>query len=201
MQYLKDEIREKILSSALIEFNEHGYLKASMRDIASDAGISLGSTYRYFHTKNALFNALIGPVHDEILVYLLKISSKIQKTNLEENANYFEYIHDLYYKIVDLVQEYRVEIRILFNNSEGTKFENMKQEVTNFIYNLLSKTCSNKISQNINNKIILSILSSNLVEGISVIFKEEYDGITTKWLINKLLVMYLKDIEERLSYE
>lgn len=201
MQYLKDEIREKILSSALIEFNKYGYSKASMRSIASKAGIALGSTYRYFKNKDALFDALISPVHDKILVYLSEIKSKIEKNNFNGDCVTFEYINVLYYKIVDLVQEYRVEIRILFNKSVSTKFENVKQEFTKFIYDILIKSCSKEISENANNKIILSVLSSNLVEGLSIIFKEDYDGITTKLLINKLITMYLKDIDKRLSYE
>ena len=48
MQYLKPEIRAKILSSALDEFAEHGYARAQMRRIARGAGISTSNIYRYF---------------------------------------------------------------------------------------------------------------------------------------------------------
>ena len=35
------ETREKLLESAMAEFSENGYMKASLRKICADAGLSL----------------------------------------------------------------------------------------------------------------------------------------------------------------
>ena len=48
MQYLKKEIKDRILASAVDEFKEHGFANASIRNIANNAEISLGNIYRYF---------------------------------------------------------------------------------------------------------------------------------------------------------
>lgn len=61
MQYLKKEIRENILAAAVVEFKEHGFADASIRNIANNAEISLGNIYRYFANKEALYFAVINP--------------------------------------------------------------------------------------------------------------------------------------------
>ena len=66
MQYLKKEIRNKILASAIDEFKEHGYSDASIRNIANNAEISLGNVYRYFTNKEALYFAVINPFMESI---------------------------------------------------------------------------------------------------------------------------------------
>lgn len=66
MQYLKKEIRDKILASAIDEFKEHGYSDASIRNIANNAEISLGNVYRYFTNKEALYFAVINPFMESI---------------------------------------------------------------------------------------------------------------------------------------
>ena len=37
MQYLKKEIKDRILASAVDEFKEHGFANASLRNIANNA--------------------------------------------------------------------------------------------------------------------------------------------------------------------
>ena len=50
--------RERILEHALEAFAEHGYERASVRMIASAAGISQGLLYNYFDGKQALLHAI-----------------------------------------------------------------------------------------------------------------------------------------------
>lgn len=47
-----------ILTAALEEFSEKGYHATTIDSIAERAGIAKGTVYRYFKTKEALFNAL-----------------------------------------------------------------------------------------------------------------------------------------------
>ena len=66
MQYLKREIRDRILSAAVEEFKEHGFANASIRNIANNAEISLGNIYRYFANKEALYFAVINPFMESV---------------------------------------------------------------------------------------------------------------------------------------
>jgi AcrR family transcriptional regulator len=52
------EARSRILQAALDEFSDKGYHASTIDSIAERAGIAKGTVYRYFNTKEALFNAL-----------------------------------------------------------------------------------------------------------------------------------------------
>ena len=58
-QVLKEEIRQNILRAAASEFLEHGYQGSSMRNIARAAGITAGNLYRYYDSKDSLYEAII----------------------------------------------------------------------------------------------------------------------------------------------
>jgi len=50
----KEETKEAILAVALRLFKRKGFEKATLREIAKEAGIALGTTYNYFPTKEHL---------------------------------------------------------------------------------------------------------------------------------------------------
>ena len=52
-----EHTRAQLLASALGLFRARGYDATSMRDIAADAGMSLGASYHYFESKEALVAA------------------------------------------------------------------------------------------------------------------------------------------------
>ena len=66
MQYLKETVRDKIYASAIEEFKTFGYQEASIRNIANNAGISLGNIYRYFENKEALYIAVVQPLIESV---------------------------------------------------------------------------------------------------------------------------------------
>lgn len=58
LDQIREESREKILSSALRLFARHGYAATSVRMIAEEAGISQGLLYNYYGGKQALLRAI-----------------------------------------------------------------------------------------------------------------------------------------------
>ncbi len=56
---IPEEKRDKILRTALREFSKNGLVGTKVGDIAKEAGISHGSMYSYFPTKDALINTMI----------------------------------------------------------------------------------------------------------------------------------------------
>jgi len=52
-----EETRERILNAALDLFRRRGFDQTTMREIAAEAGMSLGSAYYYFESKEALVMA------------------------------------------------------------------------------------------------------------------------------------------------
>ena len=49
-----EETRARILYAALRIFRERGFEKATMREIAAEAGVALGAAYYYFESKEAI---------------------------------------------------------------------------------------------------------------------------------------------------
>jgi AcrR family transcriptional regulator len=52
-----EETRDRILDAALKLFRERGFEKATMRDIATEAGVATGGAYYYYRTKEDLVMA------------------------------------------------------------------------------------------------------------------------------------------------
>ena len=55
----KEERRRAILAAAKREFAQKGYHSATVADVAKAAGLSYGSIYWYFDSKEALFHDLM----------------------------------------------------------------------------------------------------------------------------------------------
>jgi AcrR family transcriptional regulator len=54
------ESKQKIMKAAMDVFSRKGYAKASIREIARTAGISVGGVYLYFRNKEELYRSLIN---------------------------------------------------------------------------------------------------------------------------------------------
>ena len=97
MQYLKDDVKERILTAAFQEFKEKGYSASSIRNIAHNAGIATGSVYRYFNNKEQLFDTILEPVYNKLLRTVLNI----QKST-DSCSNRIGEIMDLKDKFLDI---------------------------------------------------------------------------------------------------
>jgi AcrR family transcriptional regulator len=56
---LREERRQQILNAALTVFRQKGYHATNVSDIAAQAGVSQGTIYWYFESKEALFTAAL----------------------------------------------------------------------------------------------------------------------------------------------
>lgn len=61
-----ENTRQNILNTAFTHFLEHGFSGVSLRNIVKDAGLTTGAFYKYYPTKEALFDALIDPYVEEL---------------------------------------------------------------------------------------------------------------------------------------
>jgi AcrR family transcriptional regulator len=59
MQTLKNNVKDQIVTAAIQEFKNKGFNQASLRHIAKEANISVGNVYRYFESKEQLFQSII----------------------------------------------------------------------------------------------------------------------------------------------
>ena len=62
-----EETRGRILTAALHLFREHGFEQTTMREVAREAGVALGSAYYYFESKESIVMAFYHQAQDAMI--------------------------------------------------------------------------------------------------------------------------------------
>jgi len=76
-QRLKPDKQKQVFEAAVEEFSEKGYSQASMNTLAKNAGISKGSIFQYFTSKESLFDYVIGIATEQIKNHLKHIREEV----------------------------------------------------------------------------------------------------------------------------
>ena len=71
-QILKQDLYDRLITSAEAVFAESGYERATIASIAQRASISTGNVYRYCESKEALFVAVISEEFKQTFFRLLR---------------------------------------------------------------------------------------------------------------------------------
>lgn len=206
MPYLKEEVKEKILASAVIKFKEQGFAGASMRQIASSAGVSLGNVYRYFENKEALFNAIVEPVYKSYISFIHDIDNLIleeaasSKKSPADASNMAE-INEIKDKLLEICEEHYTELLIIMDKSSGTKYEDAKQ----VLIVLLNKIISNKFlpfmsitaASGLDNDVTY-IFSAAFIESICSILRKYEAGNQIRLLIDRFIGLFFNGLETRI---
>lgn len=120
MRVLKDDKYEAILCAARREFAVKGYRDASMRTISADAGVGLSNIYNYFHGKDDIYVAVVGPAVEEVFALISSWypwpSGQPCRGGCEGMAQ----------AGADLVESRRDELRLLFHGSEGSSADGFR---------------------------------------------------------------------------
>lgn len=123
-QVLKDEVRGRIIKSALSVFAARGYGDATMAEIARVAGVSTGNVYRYYEGKEALFDEVISNDFVERLETLLRARVEALRgtedvRTLGPEATYHLAAEDLLAFTIDE----RLRVVILLGRAKGSRRE------------------------------------------------------------------------------
>lgn len=122
--------REMILKSARKQFLERGFQGASIRKIASDAGVTYGALYGYFASKEELFYALTDPLVDRIMKKLDETESAMLSLPAEKQLlGMSEVFYARLPELVELIFEDREIVNLVIGGAKGTKYENFMSEL------------------------------------------------------------------------
>ena len=159
MQFQKDDIRNQITHAALKEFSIYGFKRASMRTIASEAGITVGSIYTYFSSKEDLFNALLSkPVEIMRSTILTELPDK--NTVTRDALKYFmDEVAKNFFHI-------RKHITILIYGSKGTNFEKVKEELVQLAAKRITDEFPTKLDLVKSNPIVAESVAIAMIDGI-----------------------------------
>lgn len=124
------ETRELLMESGKKEFLEKGYMKASLRKICADAGVTTGALYFFFKDKEDLFGAIAEPPLKELTAILNEHFSAdveaISQTPTPDELNAHEFVdHDGFVmRLVHHVYSNYDAFILLLTKSQGAKYEN-----------------------------------------------------------------------------
>lgn len=124
---------DRILDAAKEEFLEKGFQNASLRRIVKAAGVTTGAFYRYYPTKEALFEALVKPHADRIMGFFDEGLTTIRELPAEEQTGAMsEVTGDCIGKILDYVYDHYDCVKLLICCAGGTVYEH-------FIHDMVEK--------------------------------------------------------------
>lgn len=84
----REEIRARILQSAVDRFSKNGFDRTKMDEISSSADVSKGTLYNYFNSKEDLFHALCDDSLELLKIQLDTLFTS-SKNDLISNAELF----------------------------------------------------------------------------------------------------------------
>ena len=134
-----NETKRKLLESAKAEFLEKGYMKASLRNICSNAGVTTGALYFFFKDKQELFESLVKDIADG-LIFIIKQHYAAEMLMIgadnDEDIKRIgqnQYSDDLTVSkmIIHYMYDNRNEFRLLIEKSEGSGFEGYLDNIVN----------------------------------------------------------------------
>ncbi|MGD6965544.1 TetR/AcrR family transcriptional regulator [Rossellomorea vietnamensis] len=76
--------RSSILKAAVKQFSENGFAETTIAAVAKEAGVSFGTVFTYFETKQALYEAAILEPLEEIKPYFSEVNDQFKGSPLEK---------------------------------------------------------------------------------------------------------------------
>ena len=125
------ETRENLMDSAVREFQEKGYAKASLRTICANAGVTTGALYFFFDSKEDLFRAIVEPPLTALVNLLCThFAEEKQMLSRPDRYEHREGDHDAFAEriIGHLYHNYDAFL-LLLSKSQGTAFENSLERI------------------------------------------------------------------------
>lgn len=175
VQYKKDDIKEKIDSAALKIFVEKGYENTKISNIAAESKVSVGNIYRYYKSKEEIFYSIAPEsVLEELKSILINkvVLAKDKRADEIESTNNFHLINE---EFIDYIIKNREQVLIMFNGSKGTRYEEIKDEIINYIIENVKEHYSkenNEVIYDSTNYKVIKIIYENLIQMMAQVLKE-----------------------------
>ena len=137
------ETRQHLLECAKKEFLEKGYMKASLRNICKEAGVTTGALYFFFKDKEALFGALVEEplkklyaAMEEHFATEMRNEEQVAQLALEDDRDL-----EISRQIIWQMYANRDAFLLLLTKSQGSRFENCLDEVVDISEQQYRRLC------------------------------------------------------------
>jgi len=129
-QILKDEVKDKIQSSAVKLFTERGFKEASIKEIAKEANVSVGNVYRYYENKEDLYKSVIQGVYEGVQTIMHDVLLSEKYTMVFER-NQFD--AQMFEPMMHFITLYKQEKAIFTMLLRGEKDQHYEETIVLFI--------------------------------------------------------------------
>ena len=129
-------IDPRLLASAEAEFLDKGFIKAELKTICENAGITTGAVYKRYKGKEDLFCAVVDNIAEQLDLFLKKRSG-IDFSVLSDKEIYdsWQMTYDSMLPLFSLLYQHRDTFTLLIDKAAGTRYENFNHEyVTKMSY-------------------------------------------------------------------
>ena len=191
MSVKADNTRENILNTAKRHFLRDGLDGASLRNIVKDAGLTTGAFYKYFPTKESMFDALIDPyvehiykIYDDVLAEFEVLSPLEQTDHMAASSE------DGIEQIVDYVYDNYDSFRLLLKCGDSGKY-------ADFIHSMVEREMQSTLNYMetmrkagfdipLIDKSLLHMVSTGFFSSVFQIIEHDMDMETAKKNISQL---------------
>ena len=186
-----EDTEKNILNTARKHFLKDGFSGASLRNIVKDAGLTTGAFYKYYPTKEALFDALTDPyiehiyqIYDRIVEDFEKLSAKEQASNMSDTSG------DGMDQMIDYIYEHYDNFRLLLKCGDSGKFEtfihNMVDREMRSSLEYVKKMKEDGIEIPIVGESLMHMIYTGFFSSIFQIIEHDIDKETAKRNVHKL---------------
>ena len=187
-----EDTEKNILNTARKHFLKDGFSGASLRNIVKDAGLTTGAFYKYYPTKEALFDALTDPyiehiyqIYDRVVEDFEKLSAKEQTSNMSDTSG------DGMDQMIDYIYEHYDNFRLLLKCGDSGKFEtfihNMVDREMRSSLEYVKKMKEDGIEIPIVGESLMHMIYTGFFSSIFQIIEHDIDKETAKRNVHKLL--------------
>ena len=118
-------IDPRLISSAREEFMACGFLKADLKRICENAGVTTGAVYKRYRGKEELFQAVVKGATDKMDSFIeLRTALDFSGMSDEQIRNSWIMNEDYVLDMFRMIWEIRKDLVILLEKSSGTSYEN-----------------------------------------------------------------------------
>jgi len=195
MQYQKEDVRKRIVDSAKTEFLRVGYYRASMLQISNRAKVPIGNLYRYFSSKSALFDAIVGTARERILDGVKNGMGFEPKAEKFTEEGFKNKIQEVAINFLGIARDYQKETILLLQKSEGSAYAGFIDEIIACVKDLLDERV--RKASGTPDDFIFNLIADNVTRGAFRILIERPFEEQLEELV-KLLTFYFANIDDRL---
>ncbi len=122
-------IDPRLLQSAREEFLKNGFLKADLKSICENAGVTTGAVYKRYKGKEELFSAVVGGVVEALDSFLDKRSG-VDFSLLSDDVIRDSWImrYDSMIPMFRMLRSYGDDFKILIDKCAGTRYESFSHD-------------------------------------------------------------------------